>query len=62
MDATRIISGKDWTIWTGSPLTGKRIENVYTADATPSQLAPGASGSDAGGKGVLWALLMVQRE
>ena len=42
-------------------LLDKEIENVYTADATPSQLAPGASGSESGGKGVLRALLVVQR-
>lgn len=39
----------------------EQIENVYTADATPSQLAPGASGSDTGGKGVFLLSLMVQR-
>ena len=34
-------------------LIGKEIKNVYTADATPSQLAPTTSGVDADGKGVL---------
>ena len=42
-------------------LAGKEIENVYTAYATYLPLAPGASGVDAGGKGVLLPLLMVQR-
>jgi len=42
-------------------LAGKEIENVYTANATYSPLAPGASGVDAGGKGVFLLLLKVQR-
>ena len=43
-------------------LAGKKIENVYTARATYSLLAPGASGRDAGGKAIFLPLLMVQRE
>jgi hypothetical protein len=40
----------------------EQIENVYTNDATASQLAKRGNGIDAGSEGVLWGLPMLQRE
>jgi len=61
-DATKKRSGKNRANMTGSPLTGKEIENVCTTYATPSQLVERGNGIDAGSERVLWGLPRVQRE